>query len=250
MQTPSLGLITGCGKGIGLSCLRLHLESNPSALAIGISRHITPEIIQLQDCYNGRFRFFAGDLTHYDLLNDWLANTVSSIGFPAFAISNAGIRSRLSVKSAELEDYRRVIEVNTISHINIIKLLARLRTNIHVPLRIIVLSSIVGGRGFDELSTYATSKAALEGFVRSASVELARVNIYINSLNPGFVRSSYADDFQLNRPDLYKWTIDRTPMGRWGECDEIAKLALFLSSSSNSYMTGATVYADGGWTAQ
>jgi NAD(P)-dependent dehydrogenase (short-subunit alcohol dehydrogenase family) len=250
METPRLGLITGCGKGIGLSCLRLHLESHPFASAIGISRHITPEIITLQEYYKDRLIFYARDLTHYGMINDWLGNTVSSVGVPSFAICNAGIRSRLSIKAAEVADYRRVMEVNAFAHINIIKLLAQLRTDIQIPLRIIVVSSIVGARGFDELSTYATSKAAVEGFVRSASVEMAKSNIHINCLNPGFVSSSYADDFQSNRPELYKWTIDRTPMGRWGECDEIAKLALFLCSSSNSYMTGAMVYADGGWTAQ
>ena len=67
---------------------------------------------------------------------------------------------------------------------------------------------------------------------------------------PHFVESSYANDFKRNRKELYKWTIEQTPMGRWGKCDEIAELALFLVSEKNSYMTGSIIYSDGGWTAK
>ena len=97
---------------------------------------------------------------------------------------------------------------------------------------------------------YAVSKSALEGFMRSAAVEYAKHNIQINCLAPGFVKSSYSDNFKKNKKELYDWTIAQTPMGRWGGCDEIADLALFLISQKNSYMTGTVVYCDGGWTAK
>ena len=105
-------------------------------------------------------------------------------------------------------------------------------------------------RGFDELSTYAVSKSALEGFMRSASVEYAKDGIQLNCLAPGFVESSYAENFKENRKDLYEWTLAQTPMGRWGKCEEMANIASFMISVQNSYMTGTTIYSDGGWTAK
>ena len=101
-----------------------------------------------------------------------------------------------------------------------------------------------------ELSTSAVSKSALEGFVKSAAVELAKENVQINCLSPGFVDSSYSSDFKLNKKELYKWTLEQTPMGRWGSCEEIAKFISFLISKENSYMTGSILYCDGGWTAK
>ena len=61
---------------------------------------------------------------------------------------------------------------------------------------------------------------------------------------------NFTENFKENRKDLYKWTIDQTPMGRWGKCEEMANIASFMISEQNSYMTGTTIYSDGGWTAK
>ena len=66
--------------------------------------------------------------------------------------------------------------------------------------------------------------------MKSAAIEYAKQNIQINCLAPGFIESSFADNFKKEKKELFKWTISQTPMGRWGNCDEIADLALFLVS--------------------
>ena len=86
--------------------------------------------------------------------------------------------------------------------------------------------------------------------MKSAAIENAKKNIQINCIAPGFVESSYAKNFKNSKPELYIWTIDQTPMGRWGTCNEIADVAIFLVSEINSYMTGSVIYCDGGWTAK
>ena len=86
--------------------------------------------------------------------------------------------------------------------------------------------------------------------MKSAAVELAKSQIQLNCLAPGFVESSYAEEFKLKKKELYEWTISQTPMGRWGTCEEIADLAIFLISEKNSFMTGSVIYSDGGWTAK
>lgn len=249
-ESKTIGIITGCGKGIGLASLRLFLESNSTNFAIGISRTKTPEVDTLLKEYADRLTFLCCDICSHEKLNSWISNVISQVGYPDFAICNAGMRSRIKINAATLDDYRKVLETNTISQINIVKHLAGLKKDIAKPLKVLAVSSIVGSRGFDELSTYGVSKAALEGFVKSAAVELAPDNIQINCINPGFVRSSYSEVFKRDKYDLYEWTLCKTPMGRWGECDEIARLSLFLVSQLNSYMSGAIVYCDGGWTSQ
>ena len=154
------------------------------------------------------------------------------------------------MEKSNLDTYRKVIEINTLSNINIAKKLISTNVAIKKACNILLISSIVGTRGFDELSTYAVSKSALEGFMRSIAVEYGKNNIQINCLAPGFVESSYATNFRENQKELYDWTIAQTPMGRWGTCDEIAEVASFLISEQNSYMTGSVIYSDGGWTAK
>lgn len=249
-MSPRTGLITGCGKGIGLACTQEFLEASSDGILLGISRTSTKDIKDLELKYNKRFYFHEADVNNHGEVNSIITKFQNTYGSLDFAICNAGMRSRISIKDASIDTYRQVLETNTLSQINIVQHLCSSRADQTKFLSILVISSIVGQRGFADLSTYGVSKAALEGFVRSASVELADQNVLINSLNPGFAKSSYENSFKNNKKDLYNWTLEQTPLKRWGECHEIANLALFLVSSKNSYMTGSMVYCDGGWTSK
>ncbi|WP_071840140.1 SDR family NAD(P)-dependent oxidoreductase [Synechococcus sp. KORDI-52] len=245
-----ISLITGCGRGIGLSCAEKFFENNPDGKILGISRSKTKEVQDLQDRYADQFFFKALDINRHLEVNSLITQFQEVNGQIDCAICNAGMRSRISIKDALIDTYRQVLETNTISQINIVKHLASTRENNSKPLSILVISSIVGQRGFVDLSTYGVSKSALEGFIKSAAVELASDNILINSLNPGFAKSSYETAFKENKKELYEWTLEQTPLKRWGECREIAEMAMFLISEKNSYMTGSVIYCDGGWTSK
>ena len=245
-----LGLITGCGQGIGLSIINKLLNENNDVTILGISRTENSQVKEIKKKFEDRFIFYQCDIANYQDTNLILRNLIKEKGSFDFAICNAGIRSRMSIKNSDLDLYKYLIETNTISNINISKTVIESSLLEKKKCNILFISSIVGQRGFDELSTYAVSKSALEGFMRSAAVEYAKKNIQINCLAPGFIDSSYSENFKKNKKELYKWTLSQTPMGRWGRCEEVADLALFLISLKNSYMTGSVIYCDGGWTAK
>lgn len=245
-----VGIVTGCGKGIGYSIAEKLLEREKSVIVIGISRTETPQVEELRKKYPNNFIFKEIDMTDIKRINIFFKKLQEESKTIKYIVCNAGIRSRLSMIESSLDLYRSVLEVNTISNINIAKHVIKNSVQTKSKCNILFISSIVGARGFDELTTYAVSKSALEGFMKSASVEYAKKGIQINCLAPGFIESSYFEDFKKNRKDLYDWTLSQTPMGRWGKCDEIADLALFLISEKNSYMTGSIIYSDGGWTSK
>jgi len=114
--------------------------------------------------------------------------------------------------------------------------------------KIINMSSVAGVSGLPELSAYVTSKAAIIGLTKSLALEYAQNNIQINALAPGFCKTSYFENFQ-KKSDLYDFTIERTPMRRWGEGSEVADTCLFLASELSSYVTGDVINVDGGWSA-
>ena len=249
-MSKRVGILTGCGKGIGLAIIKNLLSNNKDYYMVGISRSSNSELETLRNLYKDRFLFFESKIEDFEKTSEILDFVKKRHGEINFGICNAGIRSRLSISESSLDVYRTVLEINTISNINIAKKLISISLEKCSGCNILFVSSIVGTRGFDELSTYAVSKSALEGFMRSAAVEYAKDSIQLNCLAPGFVESSYAENFKDNKKDLYKWTIDQTPMGRWGKCDEMANIASFMISEQNSYMTGTTIYSDGGWTAK
>lgn len=249
-MSKRVGILTGCGKGIGLAIVKNLLSTNKDYYIVGISRSSNSELDILKRHYKDRFTFYESKIEDIEKILEILDLVKKTHGKINFGICNAGIRSRISISESSLEVYRRVLEINTISNINIAKKLISISQENNSPCNILFISSIVGTRGFDELSTYAVSKSALDGFMRSAAVEYAKDSIQINCLAPGFVESSYTENFKKYRKDLYDWTIDQTPMGRWGKCEEMANIASFMISEQNSYMTGTTIYSDGGWTAK
>lgn len=210
---------------------------------------MTSELDQLCKEYGSGIEVLLSDIADLKAIESSIRRFVDRAGFPEFCICNAGMRARCSIKKSTIEYYSEVMTVNAFSQIFITKLLADLKISRTSYCQILYITSIVGQRGFRDLSVYATSKSALEGFCRSASNELADYGIRINCLAPGFVSSSYAESFKECRPELYDWTIERTPLGRWGTCEEIADMVYFLVSKNNSFMTGSIVNCDGGWTA-
>ena len=111
---------------------------------------------------------------------------------------------------------------------------------------IVNISSIVGKNGFKELTGYASTKSALVGLGKSLAAEFGYLGLRINTINPGFIKTSYYSKFR-KKNKLYNWTLSRTPIKRWGESYEVANLIIFLLSDKSSYINGEDINIDGGW---
>jgi 3-oxoacyl-[acyl-carrier protein] reductase len=148
------------------------------------------------------------------------------------------------------------------SEINAPDLDAMIKTNLLAPLRLIKgvvpgmerrgygrivnISSIWGAVSKKGRVLYSTTKAGLDGMTRSMAVEFARNGVLINSVAPGYVNTELT---RKNNSDAeLKAIADTIPLGRLAETEEIARLVYFLSSENNSYITGQTLFIDGGFT--
>lgn len=95
---------------------------------------------------------------------------------------------------------------------------------------------------------YNSSKGGLNLLTKAIAIELAQYGITANNIAPGVVETPFTAS-GLSNPEAKRWVLDRLPVGRIGKPDDIANAALFLASDDSSYMTGSTVFVDGGWTA-
>ncbi len=113
---------------------------------------------------------------------------------------------------------------------------------------IVAVSSVHGSVGLERLAAYAASKGGVEMLTRTLAVEWARRGVRVNALAPGYIRTA------LSEPLLGSRWEERiraaVPMGRFGMCEELVGAALFLASDASAYVTGTTLFVDGGWTAQ
>ena len=237
-------VLTGAGKGIGKSTLDKLYKAGSGIAVISSSKK---DISAIKSKYNSnKVIGFCGDVTDKnDILNFF---QVVKYKFKKIdgLVNNAGRRQRKKFEKIDESDLDYIIDNNLKSVFKLSQLFSNILINNKGS--IVNISSIVGPRGFSDLSGYSMTKSGIIGLTKSLAVEFANRGIRVNSICPGFVKSSYSQKFKSKYPKLYKYTIQRTPLARWGNCDEVANLILFLLSNESSYITGNEIYIDGGWT--
>lgn len=245
MLKKKIVLITGVGKGIGLSCLKLCIKNH--AFVIGVTRS-KKDYNDLNKAYKDKCKIILGDVRSKVTLKKIIDFQKKNNLFINSLVNNAGIRFRKNFLNTDIKEYKKVFEHNFFSIVQLCKVMISLAITNKKKISIVNLSSIVGSRGFDELSAYGSSKGALDAFTKCIAIEYPKY-VKINNVCPGFTKTSYFDKFKKNKK-LYNWTIKNIPVKRWANPEEIAELIVYLVSDKSSYITGQNFYIDGGWTSK
>ncbi len=236
-------LLTGAGKGIGKEILNLLIKEKVIVYAITRNKKDFKWIKK-----NKYVFLFEGDVTDQKLIDEIFDYSKKRKHLFNCLINNAGMRQRKQFLKITNNELNEVFENNFFSVYKLIQKFSKqfkFKGNMG---SIINISSIVGNLGFKELSGYASTKSALDGLTKSLAAELAEKKIRVNSIAPGFIKSSYFKNFKRNKTKLYKWTLSRIPINTWGENLDVAYLTLFLISEHSKYINGQIVKIDGGWT--
>lgn len=163
-------------------------------------------------------------------------------------VNNAGINIRGAIEAVTADDMRQVWETNVLGPWLMCRAVAQ-------PMkaqkwgRVINIGSLMSVVALSERTPYATSKGAVAALTRTLALEWATSGITVNTISPGpFVTEM--NTALYNDPERYQWFASRVPMGRWGQPEELAGAVVFLASEASSFITGANLMVDGGWTAQ
>ncbi|OGC92569.1 MAG: hypothetical protein A2W25_12640 [candidate division Zixibacteria bacterium RBG_16_53_22] len=160
-------------------------------------------------------------------------------------VNNAGINVPASGTEIEEPDLRDTLEVNLVGPILLTKAIVGGMIERRYG-RILNISSIWGLVARPRRVSYSASKACLLGYTRTLAAELATHNILVNALAPGYINTEMTK--KNNSPEEIEVIRKSIPLMRFGEPEEIAEAAFFLCSWKNSYITGQTIVADGGYT--
>lgn len=163
-------------------------------------------------------------------------------------VNNAGILVSRSLLEMDVEQYRRVIDVNLVGCFLGVQRVARVMRDQGGGGSIVNVSSTAGFKAAPGLAGYVSSKFGVRGLTHSAALELGAYGIRVNSIHPGGVETPMVAALreQLGVPDDQPAPYDQLPLGRIGQPIEMARLALFLVSDESSYCTGSEFVADGG----
>jgi 3-oxoacyl-[acyl-carrier protein] reductase len=240
-------IVTGAGKGIGRSITKVFMDSGAKLAVITRSQEDVDSLNAEFNSNSSKFIAISGDVSDQDTVDHFVKEVINKYERVDVLVNNAGMRFRKKFENITHEEFKQVLDVNVLSVFFLCQAVLPIMVKQNNG-KIINMSSIAGTQGFSELSGYVTSKAAIIGLTKSLAVEYAENNVQINALAPGFCKTSYFDNFSKNE-ELYDYTIERTPMKRWGESNEIANTCLFLASNLSSYITGDVINVDGGWSA-
>jgi len=187
-------------------------------------------------------------VTKSDEVHALVDTTIRSFGRVDILFNNAGITSPRAMEDSSEEEWLHVVDVNIKG--------TYLCTKGVVPAMkaqgggaIINMGSILSRRGMANRSAYAVSKAAIASFTKSMAFELGPHGITVNALGPTVIVTDLNRELVRTQPQLYDALLARTPLKRLGQPEDIAGALVFLASPAARFITGQTLYVDGGYTA-
>jgi NAD(P)-dependent dehydrogenase (short-subunit alcohol dehydrogenase family) len=241
-------LVTGASSGIG-KCIAIYF-SQLGANVIITGRNID----RLNDTFSllssdNNFSIIS-DLSSVESIKSLMDDCYDKIGRLDGVVHCAGIQKTLPLKILKENHFDDVFNANVKSAQFISKFLSKKKRFNTAGTSLIFLSSVAATKGEPAISTYSASKAALEGLTKSLAIELARNKIRVNCIAPGHVETEMALEFSKQlTSDQYQHILKKHPLGL-GKPEDIAHSAAFLMSNYASWITGSTMYVDGGYSAQ
>jgi NAD(P)-dependent dehydrogenase (short-subunit alcohol dehydrogenase family) len=230
MVKGKLAVVTGGANGIGWAAARL-LAANGASVCIFDREKAGEEI---------GARWFEMDVTSRQSIDAAFA----AAGTPDIVIANAGVAEEEPFLEHSVERWERVLSINLTGAFHTVQAAARLMKTRRSG-AIVLTASTNSYDGESRLTAYNASKAGLLGLVHTAANELGPYQIRVNAVCPGLIRTRLTER-HFSSPEILRDYFRQIPLGRGGSPEEVAQAIVFLASDMASYITGATLFVDGG----
>lgn len=243
MLQGKVALVTGAGRGIGLAIARRFCAEGATLFLAGRDEaQLKALAVQLHDEFSVHVASLVMDVSDAAQVKTAFQALFKQCGRLDVLVNNAGILEEGLLGMMSAAQIERQFAVNACGPLYCCQYGARLMQRAGGG-SIINLASIMGQSGAAGLSAYAASKAAVIGMTRALAQELAPHRIRVNAISPGFIDTDMAHGLS---DDTFQARLTSIAMGRLGDPDEVAKVALFLASDLSSYVTGEVIGVNGG----
>ena len=243
-----LALITGGGSGIGFGIAESLSEAGAGIIIVGRNQEKLEKAIDKLNSTGHKAEYLVFDLSNIKSIESFYQEKVIALGSPDILINNAAINIRGPIQEISIENWQRVIDVNLTAVFVLSQVWSNDRIKRGLGGKIINIASLMTVAVRPTCGPYAVSKGAIGLLTKAFAVELAKYGITVNAIGPGYIRTEMNKQLYED-PDFNRWVLERAPMKRWGEIQDIGKVSIFLSSDLSDYITGQIIYVDGGWLA-
>lgn len=242
-----VALVTGAGRGIGRALAQGLAEAGADVACVTRTGD-SPETRELVESCGRRFLDVKVDLSVPEQRAGVVDHVVSELGGLDILVNNAGVTGRYPPEEYPESEWRNLMEVHLHAAFDLAVQAAK-----HMEPKgggkIINIGSVMSFEGGLHISAYASAKHAIAGLTKSLASSWAAKGINVNAICPGYTATELAGPLQKD-PVRGPQILQRIPVGRWAEPEELAGLCVFLASDAASYMHGSCVPIDGGWLAR
>lgn len=232
------GLGMAMAKGLGLAGATIIVNGNSSQEKIG-------KAVKYYEAEGIKAFGYKFNVANENEVIEAITKIESEVGNIDILINNAGIIKRTPLVEMEVADFREVIDIDLVSPFIVSKhvvkgMIARRQG------KIINICSMMSELGRNNVGAYAAAKGGLKMLTQNMATEWARHNIQTNGIGPGYFATEQTKPIRVDGHPFNDFIINRTPAARWGDPDDLAGTAIFLSSKASDFVNGQVIYVDGG----
>lgn len=235
-STHGLGLAMAKGMGLAGATIIVNGNSSQEKIDTAVSEY-QKEGIKAFGC-----KF---NVSNEQEVKDAITKIESEVGSIDILINNAGIIKRTPLLDMEVEDFKEVIDIDLVSPFIVSKHVVKGMIS-RKQGKIINICSMMSELGRNSVGAYAAAKGGLKMLTQNMATEWAKYNIQVNGIGPGYFATSQTAPIRVDGHPFNDFIINRTPAAKWGDPNDLAGAAIFLSSKASDFVNGHILYVDGG----
>ena len=241
-------VVTGGSGGIGSAAAEALAAAGADVAVLGRNRDKLGRTARAIEATGRRALIVEADVTDENSVASARKAVEAAFGRADILFNNAGVTSPKLLAETTLADWQSVVDVSLTGAFLCSRAFAPLMSE-HGYGRILNMGSILSGRGMANRTAYCAAKAGLANFGAAMAFELGKHGITVNTIGATVIVTDLNRELIRTQPQLYDKVLQRSAIGRLGEVDDVTGLIVFLASRAASYITGQTIYVDGGYTA-
>lgn len=242
MTKQKIAIVTGGGSGLGLAIARKLTENNIHTILVGRDKARLEAAVASLGTNAEAIPF---DLTNLSRIPELVQQIVHQHGTIDILVNNAGINQKKSALEVSDAEFQNILQTNLNSVFALTREVAKGMTS-NGSGSIVNISSMASQYGIPAVVSYTASKSAIEGITKSLAVEFSPFGVRVNCVAPGFIETEMSARALNGDPERKRKVLSRTPMGKLGQPEDVAKAVYFLASDEANFITGSILRVDGG----